>query len=139
MPNEQRPSASWRRDLDDGDIHRQLAAFDQPRDGGKSAGNQVYPAGGDRLAGHPAGEEGLQPVFVGPQLFQGDGIPEAQDLDQGQVLKVQGVRGHQALDQGAGFGGAGSQKNVHARFDASQGLVRRGLFFVPVGFLGLRS
>ena len=126
------PVGIRRGDLDQGHIHGQLPAFDQPRNGGEATGDQIHPSGGDGLAGHPAGEEGFQPVLVGAKLFQGDDIPEAQDLDQGKVLKVQGIRCHEAFDQGAGFGGTGAQKNVHSRFDAGQGLIRRRPFFVPV-------
>jgi len=122
-----------RRDLDDSGIHRQLAALDHPGNHGYAAGNQVHPSGGDGLTGHPAGEEGFQAVLAGTERFHGDGVPEADQLDQGEVLQVEGLGGHESLDQGAGLGCAGSQKDVHPRLDARQRFVRCDDLILPIG------
>ena len=48
-------------------------------------------------------------------------VPQAEQLDQGKVLQVAGAAFHQMLDQGAGLGHGGAQKDVHTRFDLFQG------------------
>ena len=121
-----------RRDLDKGHIDRDLSGFDQPGDSGERAWNQIDPARCNRLAGHPAGEEGLQAILLGMKLLQGDGIAQAHDLDQLQVTEIAGLRGHQVLDQRPRFCHAGADEDAHPGLDPLQHLFRRDDPILPV-------
>ena len=68
--------------------------------------------------GQPAGEEGLQTVFViMGGVSEGDGVAEAHDLDEFQIGQVVHVRGREVFYEGPGFGHPRPEEDAHPRFD----------------------
>ena len=59
------------------------------------------------------------------QGLEGNGIPEADQLDELEILKVGCFRSHHMLHQGAGFGHTGADENAHPGREVHDGLLWR--------------
>ncbi len=121
-----------RRDLDEGGVqpdHLGAEKIGNPR---KAIGDEIDPSRRDRLTGDPSAEKGPEPVFLDIALVQGDGVTEAEKLDQVKVLQVGKGGRHEMPDQGPRLGHAGSEKDAHARLDLGQNGLGRDDFFLPL-------
>ena len=102
-----------------GDLHkrglnRDLTGFDQVRDPGEVAWNQIDPALHYGILGDPAGKKGLETVLLRSEFSQGNGVAETDQLNEFQV-------GH-----------AGSDEDAHSGFDFPDHLLRADNFGLPL-------